>query len=290
MPQTDHLPVISAGVDWLTATASTKNHRFLLSTYAQQLLDKEAAKANDRAPWAWLGYQGERCGQVTFGEREDTAIIRLSGDAASASTATALTIVDNVSRIDLAVTLQAPTDERNLARETFEVARTDVRVNKGLTKATYILATDNGATAYIGSRSSERYFRTYNKHVESRGEWPERTWRYEVEYKGRRAPIVAERLRQVGTDARPVIAGLVTAFADYGVQVPTAILTKAWRDTRPRVKTDETRRLLWLRECVAPALQSLLQTCDYPTVMAALGLDTGTGSARPSPSDLGNTE
>jgi len=119
----------------------------------------------------------------------------LSASSALAHGATLLGLADNCARLDLAITLADLRTGFDWAACVLAVVGTDKRIEKGITRTTYIRGTPDGTTAYIGSRASERFYRVYDKHAESKGTYPLGAWRFECEYKGSRARAVASRLK-----------------------------------------------------------------------------------------------
>ena len=264
--------VISAGVDWITATSPTGTRATLLGILARRWRDQHESEGNKVKAWGWEGYVGFTMDSISSGTRHDGTIVRLSGDYAQKRASQVLALADNVSRLDLQVTIQEENPCVNHATRALAAARLDRRVKAGMTKTSLITSTPDGITAYIGTRISQRFYRIYDKCAESGGAYPPGCWRYEAEYKGQRAISVGARL-QADKDHNEAVRGVVEqAFGDYGVELPCSPLPRGWRDTSPRTETTDERRLRWLERCIAPCIGRMMESFDRRTVLEALGI------------------
>jgi DNA relaxase NicK len=127
-------------------------------------------------------------------------------------------------------------------------------------------------TVYLGSRTSERYGRVYDKLAESRDEHYRHCWRWEVEVKGEPAGNLADRLVDAPDAAGQMLALLSDYFSTAGVAPPLIVprLGERWQiATR---STDDARRLRWLAEQVRPVLDGLTARGWGTDARSALGL------------------
>lgn len=265
-------PVLEARIDWLTATVKPGLAQAVMAAAGTRWLEEDAGNGGRVKPWRWQGYLGDAGDGVSYGERQDGSIIRLSGEMAGKHAATAIGFAHNVSRIDVQVTTQDPNEQANWAERVLGVVRQDKRVVSGMTKTTILRSTPSGTTTYIGSRSSDRYFRVYDKHSESQGAYPPGSWRWEVEYKNDRAWSVAMRAKS--DECRPNRCREIVeqAFYDYGVILPSGPLPMTWRDRGIRSETTNERRLAWLRSSIAPCVGKLREAYATSDILDALGL------------------
>jgi len=264
--------VISAGVDWITATTRKGTHRSLVGILARRWRDQHESEGNTVKPWEWQGYRGHTMDSLSVGDREDGTIVRLSGDLARQRAPQLLTLCDNVSRIDVQVTIQEKNLCINHAMRGLDAAKQDRRVKAGMCATSLISSTPAGTTAYIGTRISERFYRIYDKSAESKQAYPPGCWRYEVEYKGPRAMSVGDRLHQDKGNTEAVRGVVEQAFLDYGVALPCLALPPGWRDSSPRTETTDERRLRWLETSVAPVVGRMMESLDRRIVLEALGI------------------
>ncbi len=273
--------VLESRVDWLTCTCKPGYKASVLASSAERWTAQRVAEGFRLRDFRWSGYTGSSVDGITFGSREDGSILRLSGETTDAHVQSALVLADNVSRIDVQVTLLAESSAPNFAEQSHGQASQDPRVVSGMTRTSIIRSTPKGTTFYLGSRTSDRYFRVYDKTAESDGAYPPGTWRYEVEYKGDRAWMVSQRVRKPGNIAEAIRDIVESAFANYGISLPCLALQRSWRDAGIRSATNDEKRLAWLEKTIAPAISKLREGVPLETILIALGLfdsvDTMTG-------------
>ena len=265
--------VLAAGVDWLTCTASDPARSELLKAVGWGIVYGEAEAGNDLKPWAWKGYDGISAGAASVGARMDGVIVRLSSECAAGNWLGAVQLANNVSRLDLAVTVRMA-EQANPAREAYELARNYLSESRGrrVQKASHIETWSEGETAYLGSRQSARFGRLYNKGLESKEERYANCWRWEVEYKGDTATHIAGEMAQCGNSSEPTLAYVWDTFDRWGVppiwgrgaDIPLVSLG--------RNPSDDDRRLHWLASQVAPAIERLIRRGKRQSVLEALGL------------------
>lgn len=267
---TQHI-VLECTVDWITATAG-KGVRANALRYAMQgHLDERGTEGYQIKPWYWNGYKGEVVDGCSTGERTDGVIVRLSGPMAMRHWQAALSLADNVSRFDIQTTILDREGSADYAYRAYKRAGESEMVQSGLTHTKYTQSTPDGSTCNLGSRSSDRYFRLYDKTAETKGEYPNRSWRYEIEYKNRRAYHVASDLAGSRNLAPNIYDRIVQAFGSYGVVPPGPAPTLSFRDAGVVHATDDQRRLEWVRRCIRPVVGRLVEAYDGETVARALG-------------------
>jgi hypothetical protein len=267
-----HNHIISSGIDWVTATVAPGRRQDLLTGFASGLIHSRAKEGYQSRSWTGLGYQGETIDGCTIASRPDGALIRLSGEVARKHAPYVLQWAQNITRLDVQVTLCDPDPGFDWSAYVLKTASMDARVRAGMTKTTRIVSTPEGKTTYIGSRKSSRFYRVYDKHAESKGVYPRGTWRWEVEYKAARSQSLGASLAGDAHQAERCRGIVRQAFADYGVIVPCDPITAAWRDQSPREETTDERRLAWLRTTIAPCVERMLESNDPATLLEALGL------------------
>lgn len=265
--------VLESRIDWLTATVGPGYKQAILATRAAEWQARRIAEGYPLKQFRWSGYLGEATDGITWGTREDGSILRLSGEMAHKHALTALTFAANVSRIDIQVTIQDKKANIDYARVAIALASRDARVRSGMTRTSIIRSTPSGTTAYIGSRSSDRYFRVYDKTAESQGVFPNQSWRYEIEYKKYRAWRVAQQILNQHGSPEAIRQIVEAAFLDYGVVLPCLALPPGWRDKGIRLETNDERRLAWLTKSIAPLIEKLLESTSIDVLCTALGLD-----------------
>lgn len=271
--QTINLPVLSAGIDWITTTTRDEHRRTFVGMLARKWLSAAAADGHEIKDLSWNGYIGQRTEGVSFGDRGDGTLVRLSGEQARLHADVLAARVDHVSRLDFQVTLRDENENRDWAEVAANLLAQDERISSGQTSTVLVTGNKTGSTLYIGRRVSDRFFRLYNKHAESKGAWPEGTWRWEVEYKGRRAETWSSRIANCAWSPDDSRAVVVAAFGDYGLDVPAGRIPSRWADKSPRKQTDDESRLKYLGVTIRPMVAKLKEAYGTGVLRTVLDLD-----------------
>lgn len=273
--------VLESQPDWLTFATHHQNHTDVLEPHLGAWFALERAEGNTVHPWKLQGYNGSRCGRVRFGRKGTATLVQLSGDLARRHWEVAARLQDNVSRLDVAVTVQPRPPDVHLALASYNEAK--AAFGEEHLKALPRMVTDGagGATLYVGDRSSDTFLRLYNKEAEawSRKDYDEAAryigaWRYEVEYKGERARTAFYTLK--GAQFAPDACRDLVYDAFFTHHITPAFTPASRMRLLPgfRRRTDNDRRLEWFRSGVAPAVKALLESDRRAEVEDALGLTT----------------
>jgi Replication initiation factor len=271
----------TAHVDWITTTwsdSADKGDIFGASNLHDWACAQSGKKRSEQAldRWAWQGYIGWQSGQLSWGERFDGSILRVSGELAQRYWEQGLPIGHNVSRLDIAVDVWWGIDPDTMIAE-HNVATLDARMlaKSRPWRVACVNGFGDGDTLYIGSRKSVEFVRIYNKEKESRGEDEYRgCTRYEVEYhdESARALVYRSGARRGGSGW--LLGEVSSILHRRGVGVLASLLaSEPINPPHRRVATSDERKIDWLRTQVAPTVRSLLTRHDAAVILTALGLD-----------------
>lgn len=271
----------SAGCDYLTVTAKSPPARAALWDAGSLIVDHQQDLGFDRGVFRGMGYVGWSSEGVQLGERDDTTLVRLSGDVAQLWWEYVYRRSEHVTRFDAQVTIAgAPRglDVGLVARQSVEDrSRTVGRPFRWEHRQT----DQHGSTLYLGSRTSQRFYRLYDKGYEERRDHLAGEWRYEAELKEETAETAAAMLVMLAEPARGVLNLVHSDFSKRGVAplfdadgTPPDI-TPEWPAT-----TDE-RTIGWLNTHVSGPVKRLVAHDRQMEVMRALALPgwTDTSSA-----------
>ena len=264
--------VLECSVDWLTATVSEGSERRRVQLAVEDWAIDRSTEGYRMDRWAWNGYIGSFTDGISFGKRDDGLCVRLSGSMAQRHWATLATWATNISRFDIQSTLLSAEVRDEHASHGFALLSLDPRVTAGIITTKLVEATPSGSTLYVGSRRSNRMFRLYDKTSESSGEYPDRSWRYEIEYKGDRAKRVAGAILADRHETQAIFDCIQSAYGGFGLEVPADRPAWAWRDAGVAHVTDDQRRLEWLGRCIRPCVSKLTEAFGTDTVLAHLGI------------------
>lgn len=270
--------VYDAGIDWLTMTCKAGE----AGDARPQALLKELITADwyvgqsgvDTTAWRWNGYEGWAYGPLRWGFREDGQIIRLSGPSARLATSIRWTPAWRPTRIDLQATVVYPAASSETIDGILGAVLLERASREGRRyRVNHIRGMGDGDTITIGSRSSEKYVRVYDKYAESAGEYPRGSVRYELEAKGELAKKLWPEIA-LATDPMQSVGELVgSLLAYYGIPVPElseGTPSRVWASL-PRT-TDLESRLAWLDRSVRPMVERLILAGHKSDVERALGL------------------
>lgn len=268
----DHtIAVQSAGVDWLTVTASEGKQRDLLREYGVEMLMADAAKGNKVFPFRLRGYEGGSTKNIQVGERGPSVLVRLMGSIAAEEWPEALALSQGCSRIDVQVSVRQEPFDRDLAINTWMYAK-HLADAEGKPPQLDLYARKNaGSTLYIGDRASRYFARMYDRWAKTKQDADLGVWRYELEAKRERAVQVAGMLQQA---ARPadLAAGIVyDHFSHRGVR-PIFDVQEPVRPAPLHAEpTDAERSIAYLGRVARPVLDRLSSWGRLADGLRALG-------------------
>jgi len=274
-----HGEVIECQLDWLTGAVHTGHGTARLVRWARKLAEAEETRESRIVPFRLCGYEGWHCGRISIGTRQAAGLLQLSGDLARLHFDTLMGWLDNVSRLDLAVTVRLHPADRGPGWRHYNEALNWYQSHPKAARPSYHGDGDGGMTAYLGHRESDRYLRIYDKEMESGGDALQREhyagcWRYELETKGQTASAVAAEVYARGPDERvSLIRSIVHTYcANHGIQPAFPAMGPASLVPGFRRRSDRQSRLTWLEKTVRPVVEWLGQTGDGEQALRALGL------------------
>ena len=268
------LPIFESRLDWLSATIKPGQRQTVLKGRVAAWIDQRVGAGFDRRGFQTPFYKGERTDGIAWGERTDDCSITLSGVMAAKHGPTLITWADTISRCDIQLTVQDPSLEHDWARYVDQLMGLDERVKSGQLSTRLYSQRPRGITSYVGDGASDRVLRTYDKTAESDGHYPPGSWRFEVQYRHQRSANVARKLLDNSVLAQACLGAVCAAYRDYRIDVPVLCIPLGWSDAGITPRTDNERRLLWLKRSVAPCVGRLVDHFGMDTVLDALDLQS----------------
>lgn len=271
--------VLESQLDWLTLEVHTTDAMRHLGHDAARWASNEFLGGSKVRPFRLNGYVGWMAGRVRYGARDGAGLIQLSGDLAERHFASLYPRRDNISRLDLAVTVRTAERDHDLGSRHYAESQAFYREHPRSARACCFQNVDGGWTTYLGDRTSDYYLRVYDKEAECKSEKdPDgarhyaNAWRYELECKGVTAPSVAKSIYQATDRAQHVQAFLHEYLTKHGLSPSFEHVGGQALVPGFRRRSDRETRLLWLERSVRPALKWLLETGDRTEVLERLGL------------------
>lgn len=271
MPASNNWVLHAGGVDYITLTARPGRPAQRLGELAKAQRGMMEREGFHVKPCNALGYKGERYGSWFFGQRDDGVMLRVSGADGMVVIGALSGVGVSCSRLDVHATVKAiPRNDMWAvwcASEAQRLRAATVGCNWAGLK---LLETfGRGDTLMVGSRTSEKYGRLYDKERESLDPSYEACWRYEVEYKGDHARAAFERLRAAPSVPRAAAELAAQQWRAWCVPFPVVDLVSAEPLYIPREKPDAERKAAWLMEQVLPTLAWLVDN-GYENVVDKL--------------------
>jgi DNA relaxase NicK len=231
------------------------------------------AEAGDRiTDYHALGYHGVQCGDARWGINKQGVMAVLSADTSHELTPVMAYFADHWSRIDYAVTVIDRDDVFNPSEQYFWQWREKHPEGKGPLNVTRIQSTRGGSTLFLGSRGSARYTRVYNKHVESDGQYPPGSWRFELELKREQSEQAHASWKEHLHGITYIQGMAVSQLEEHGFPIPFDPLEHPTHRGVPAKVRDVDRTLKWLETQVAPSIDWVKEAVGNEEVKRILGL------------------
>lgn len=272
--------LIESQVDWLTVSAHGQDAARNMLDLALGLAEGEKAGGNRERRWRLMGYEGTHVGRVEYGQRDaNSTILRLIGDAASQHLDVALSLADQVTRVDLAATWRAEPSDDYLGRNAYAFADMFHSQHPRSARPWFTGDADGGYTCYLGARESDRFLRIYNKEAECKAtddpagaERYRGCWRYELETKATMAAQVAQVVAEREDRAEYVRDYLVSFVEAHGIPAPFMAGQPVALLPGFRRRSDAESRIRHLARNVKPTVDWLREAGQLERALDALGL------------------
>lgn len=266
--------LVGQGVDWITCTATTQGGRANLTRLWAKYSSQQTNLGEKTKKGGFQGFQGALCGCVFFGRREETLLLRVSGNLADEVFPQIELAQVKFTRLDFQVTVRLPVYDGSIAQDlAWRRAHDAEHLGETLSpKQRLVQGYGEGDTLYIGSRTSPRFGRLYDKQKESPTEAYDRCWRFEIEYKRVMAPKVAEWLERQPDPARAIAEAVKGQYEAWDIECPVNARAELIPGSIGRRTFDNDRALGWLHTQVRPSVEKLLATVHVEDILEALGL------------------
>jgi DNA relaxase NicK len=265
----------ACSVDFLRFTREKRLPKGAFFTPVSHATAKEIELGYTKQPFRLHDIVGAQIGHVGWGQNDERYLIEFRGDAAHDWYQHYIGWEVSVSRIDLAVTVWFEDHTPELASIMYAAAREywrEIGKNQGYKYPT-LIDSEGGCTLYLGSRTSQRYFRLYDKWAQSEDPRFMFAWRFEIELKGELARVIWQDIGN-GVDIYDIALHEVfgtmerygirpSDFEDYGK------LRKIPRHGSP---PDILTKLEWLQKQVRPSVEKLKDRGYEAAVRTILGL------------------
>lgn len=263
--------IINAGVDWITATAKEGDNIQASDSLARHVLERALDAGEQVKPESRHGYIGHGSEGFFHGHGQRGRLTIASGAQASSLWSSIHNTHDHVSRLDLQVTIWTHGEQPHLGVQAYRCLRENPPAKVRVKNVTLISNHPKGETCNVGKRISDQYGRIYDKAAEA-GLGDERTvWRYEVEYKNRRAGVVGAHLARSARRTSEVAALVRRWFLNRGIEPAFGFDEDS---STLELTLGSTRRdtLSWFRDTLSKTIERQIERHGLERVLDALGL------------------
>ena len=276
-------PLLEVGCDYITVTAASSGARKNLVEFGKYLVRDAVRRGAKQTVCRTLGYKGESTEGVSWGQRTDGALLRTTSHKAAEHWNQIYDMSEHCTRFDVQLTLRTQ-------QTPHEIMSAIWKRNPGWTtgegrksKVKKVVGPSGIESMFVGSRQSDRFFRIYDKGIES-GEWRYRmAVRWEIEFKGDCSQSFAEQLTKVENPEAAMIA-TISAFCSRRLrvrQIAGFLRSSAGNEIMCGRSSESAqvcnKELRWLYHSVRPCVERLLAAGQYERVLTALGLLTDDG-------------
>lgn len=262
---------VSAGVDWMTATAATGDARSAFRAVGDALLSNERADAVDVRASALRDYRGWRAPGLFVGERHNDTIIVLSGAKAPPHWAAVAQVATNVSRLDLQASVWTHGEQPRLSRWYYQRAVRQSPSRGRPRSYSLIQSHPQGDTLYVGSRQSDYFGRVYDWASAHKEGMPRTIWRFEIELKRQVASAHTRTLLSTN-DVRGLSESLVRRWYDSkGIQ-PTWPERQSPQSEEVSLCSKERDTLAWFERSLRQTIRREIKRHGITAVLDALDL------------------
>lgn len=253
----DSAEVVEAGVDWITTTATHRNSARKLYAHGMRLVQLEKHAGNEQRLWSFKGYEGFICGGVQTGTRSDGAICILTSGFANDHWSNTYEKADNVSRLDLQVTVRSSHEPRQVVSRALKQASRKWEKQQGGPRVRVMRELKGGSTLYLGKPKSIQFGRIYDKAEESRLAHYKGCVRFERVTKDDLALHLCAALFASSDRGSLICAEVAHYFEKRGVSCRWPYYQSNFIKVRSPASTCE-RKLEWLSRQVAPCVAWLI--------------------------------
>ena len=265
--------VIEARPDYLTCSARDGDRADALERMAYDAIGR-AEEAGDRVkPRGLEGYKGQGTDHI-WSLRGPTGVVTVWKGVEADNNATTLAgLADHWSRFDLCVSGRPDTSDANPADEYYAIGLADDVDSPRLPTITQTRRRWGGTTTYIGSRASAIFARCYDKHAQNPRDYPEPTWRWELELKAFAAE--AEHARYLDHPKRfdEVIQCVGRQFSSWSLPIPWEVDDDSRQWPQPPRRRTVDQKAEWLAKYVRQSAALVARHYGRGYVLRLLELD-----------------
>lgn len=218
-----------------------------------------------------LGFYGWQSEGFFFGNREGCSIIVASGAQAHNVFRAVAGLADNISRLDLQVTVGTEKERPRLGLQAFNAIKSGAPARRRIKNVTLIDTHPSGETCSIGKRKSDQFGRIYDKATEASLGEARTAWRYEIELKRNSALTTSTALRGSEVLENDALSLVWSWFDTRGV-VPIFTPDLLFCPQKPDQPVPNRDLLTWFEKTLSITVARSIRRYGIERTLEALGL------------------
>jgi len=275
-------PLLEVGCDYITVTAASSAARQNLVDFGKYLVRDAVRGGGKQTVCRTLGYKGESAPGVSWGQRADGALLRATSNQAAEHWNQVFDAAEHCTRFDVQITVRTQQHPHEIMSAVWKRNPGWTRGEGRKSKVKKVVGPTGIESMFIGSRQSERFFRIYDKGIESGSEWYRMAVRWELELKAEAAHSYADQLSRIENPEAAMLA-TVCNFAVSRLEIRPGPGPLRWiasdeiKCTRlPQSAQSYIKELRWLNRSVRPCVERLVASGMRDKLLVALGLSDDT--------------
>lgn len=264
---------VYASVDWLTLTTGADDDAQPAYELARSLAVEQESAGQQIRTWGAHGYKGFGTPHLRAGEKDGDVLVELSGELADRYWRMFLGYAKSISRIDTYVDVRHAHSVAGLAEQAYYAPGVRIIPHLPPIHKSLVVGSDGGSTCYVGKLGGRRLGRLYDKHVESRGDFPPGTWRYELQERSPISGVVARGINRTDDVPRSVAAHVHHFYSVHGIEPWFQSDSDLVPGQHGKSRSDVSAWLNWVRSQVAPGVRRWSRRGHADAIRAALALD-----------------
>lgn len=260
----------SAGIDYVTLTSTHNGAKSAYKKYFMDVANRDRQLGYKTVAGGAYGFYGQRTRHALLAEREDRAMLQVSGYEAQ-RTDSLMKHEGHCTRLDIQVTVQCEEGEvPQILEYLYNASKTHPLARGHQPTLKRIEGQGGTETVYIGSRKSDVFIRLYDKGLESGEEEYKNCVRLEVELKGKVANSVWIHCKDEGVGTRYLLQVLKHTLETRGVDVDWFTFPVDGRKPPHKEKTRDEVTMYWWEHQVAPSIKRIVGEWGWQTPMRIL--------------------
>lgn len=276
---------VTAGLDWFRWKMRHAGKDSPTMDHILTIQQEDYQRGEKVEPWSFQGFRGWKSPSIRYGLKDLELIWESSGETTHSTLIRMPPSSGVAKRLDLHTTLTFSSPQEEFGEQCLKYSTpmpSPPPSNTPLVGRSR--RTDGLYCGTVGKRTHPRYWRVYDKGIESRSAPKGHVWRLELEAKGTLAEELCKTYRDQLTDPTFCAQYCVSSWRAQGHSWPVGFRIDEVHvvDAPRKPPSSITGLMFWAMQSVRPVTQRLLRVYSVAEVLEALGL-SGVASPKEIP-------